>query len=143
MRFRTGFGRQHHLDTPLLSGVLASNDLHKDWVRGKVTQLLGNEKGATVAVLGLTYKPGTDTLRRSLSVELCQWMHEHGLRVRAHDPAVKQLPDDLKSVIDLRPAAREALQGADLAIIATEWPGPAGPGSWSGSSPSRCGPRAS
>ena len=123
VRFLTGFGRQHRLDTPLLDGVLSSNDVHKDWVRRKVTELLGGEvKGATVAVLGLTYKPGTDTLRRSLSVELCRWLHGRGARVRAHDPAVRQLPKELDAVIELRPTPADALAGADLAVLATEWP---------------------
>ena len=122
VRFLTSFGREHALQTPLLGGVLASNEVHKDWVRNKVTQLLTDADGATVAVLGLTYKPGTNTLRRSLSVELCQWMHETGIGVRAHDPAVTQLPDELSTVIDLRPTPRDALAGADLAIVATEWP---------------------
>ena len=124
VRFLTAFGRHHHLDTPLLSGVLASNDLHKDWVRRKVLELVGDGRaeGATAAVLGLTYKPGTDTLRRSLAVELCQWLREQGFRVRAHDPAVRGLPEDLRAVVELAPSAREALTGADVAVVATEWP---------------------
>ena len=122
VRFLTAFGRQLHVDTPLLGGVLASNDVHKDWVRNKVIDLLGGVQGPTVAVLGLTYKPGTDTLRRSLSVELCQWLAKCGIHVRAHDPAVKQLPEELRPVIQLSPSARDVLAGADLAVIATEWP---------------------
>jgi UDPglucose 6-dehydrogenase len=122
VRFLTAFGRDHHLATPLLDGVLASNAVHTDWVRGKVSGLMGERRDSTVAVLGLTYKPGTDTLRRSWSVELCRWMHDNGWRVRAHDPSVKQLPDDLRPVIDLRPTVADALAGADLAVVATEWP---------------------
>jgi UDPglucose 6-dehydrogenase len=122
VRFLTAFGRQLHVDTPLLGGVLASNEVHKDWVRNKVSELLEGAGTPTVAVLGLTYKPGTDTLRRSLSVELSQWMSGRGIRVHAHDPAVKQLPDDLKQGITVCPSAREALAGADLAVVATEWP---------------------
>jgi UDPglucose 6-dehydrogenase len=123
VRFLTGFGERHHLDTPLLSGVLASNEAHKDWVRRKVSELLGGAtRGATVAVLGLTYKPGTDTLRRSLAVELCRWLHGQGAHVRAHDPAVRALPQELTGVIDLKPDVADALAGADVAVVATEWP---------------------
>jgi UDPglucose 6-dehydrogenase len=122
VRFLTGFGKEHQLETPLLGGVLASNEVHKAWVREKVVGLLEGSKDPVVAVLGLTYKPGTDTLRRSLAVELCRWMHERGIRVRAHDPAVKALPDELRGVIDLRSSVAEALGGADLAVVATEWP---------------------
>jgi UDPglucose 6-dehydrogenase len=51
--------------------------------------------GRCVAVWGLTYKPGTDTLRRSSAIELCRWLLAAGARVRAHDPAVSALPADL------------------------------------------------
>ena len=122
LRFLTQFGRQHHVQTPLFDGVIAGNDTHKGWTRDKIGTLLNGVSEPVVAVLGLTYKPGTDTLRRSASVELCRWMHSQGYRIQGHDPAIKSLPDDLKSVLTLAPSAREALTGADLAVVATEWP---------------------
>ncbi len=106
---------------PLMNGVRASNDAHKAWPRRKLTSVLGGLHGRTIAILGLTYKPGTDTLRRSSSVELCRWLASSGARVRAHDPAVKSLPSDL-SFVELRASAEEAVSGADAIVIATEWP---------------------
>jgi UDP-glucose 6-dehydrogenase len=44
--------------------------------------------GQHVAIWGLTYKPGTDTLRRSSAIELCRWLLAVGATVTAHDPAV-------------------------------------------------------
>ena len=49
--------------------------------------LLGGLEGKTIAVWGLTYKPGTDTLRRSAAVELCADLVKAGAKVRAWDPA--------------------------------------------------------
>jgi UDPglucose 6-dehydrogenase len=122
LRFLTQFGRKFGVDTPLFDGVIAGNERHKDWTRDKVRQMLRGIANPVVAVLGLTYKPGTDTLRRSTSVELCQWMHERGFRIKAHDPAIRELPEDLLSVIALAATPREAMSGADLAVVATEWP---------------------
>jgi UDPglucose 6-dehydrogenase len=122
LRFLTQFGRQFGVDTPLFEGVIAGNERHKDWTRDKVRQLMHGITGPTVAVLGLTYKPGTDTLRRSTSIELCQWMHDRGYRIKAHDPAIKQLPEDLRSLMTLSTSPAEVLKDADLAVIATEWP---------------------
>ncbi|MDQ2995624.1 MAG: nucleotide sugar dehydrogenase, partial [Chloroflexota bacterium] len=122
VRFLVNFGQQHHEDTPLFAGVLASNDAHKGWTRAKVQQLLGDTAQPIVAVLGLTYKPGTDTLRRSASVELCQWLHSQGAHVQAHDPAIHELPDELRPMIQLAETPHDALRGADVAIVATEWP---------------------
>jgi len=78
-------------------------------------------KGKTVAVWGMTYKPGTDTLRRSSAVELCKWLLEQGAWVRAYDPAVKRLPEDLNRV-QLAGSAQDAVQNADALVVATEWP---------------------
>lgn len=122
LQFLRKFGREHNVDTPLFDGVLAGNDRHKSWTRDKVRQLLEGIAQPVVAVLGLTYKPGTDTLRRSASVELCRWMARQGYRVQAHDPAIQELPQDLQADIRLSPAPDAALRGADLAIVATEWP---------------------
>lgn len=126
VQFLVDFGKKHDVATPLFSGIWQSNQTHKDWTRQQVKRVLGDAGGAgklpTVAVLGLTYKAGTSTLRRSSSVELCQWMHQQGIRVRAHDPAVKELPNELRPAIELAGSAADALKGADLAVIATEWP---------------------
>lgn len=124
--FLIGIGNQKNIHTALLQGVRAGNDAHKAWPRNKLTEVLGQIAGKTIAILGLAYKPGTDTLRRSSSVELARWIHQNGARVRAYDPALTALPadsaDDLSSKIDLCRSAAEALQDSDAAVIATEWP---------------------
>lgn len=122
LRFLAGFGKDLGVSTPLLAGVLASNEAHTGWLRDRIARLLAGIERPVAAVLGLTYKPGTDTLRRSASVELCRWLHGLGVRVQAHDPAVAALPAELGEEIALCPTAPEALAGADLAVVATEWP---------------------
>lgn len=122
LRFLAGFGKELGIPTPLLAGVLASNDAHKGWLRDRIAGLLAGVPEPVVAVLGLTYKPGTDTLRRSASVELCGWLRERGVRVRAHDPAVRVLPPGLEETMTLCRTAHDALAGADLAVVSTEWP---------------------
>ncbi len=108
-------------ELPLIAGVKTSNDQHKTWPRRKLQAALGDLRGRKVAVWGLTYKPGTDTLRRSASVDLCAWLLKRGALVSAHDPAVHTLPDELLSV-NLCATAVEALRDAEALVIATEWP---------------------
>jgi len=108
-------------EVPLIASVKVSNDRHKDWVRRKLQSVLGPLRGRTVAVWGLTYKPGTDTLRRSSSVELCRWLIEQGARVKAHDPMVRSLPPEL-SQVQLCATAGQTLHDADALVVATEWP---------------------
>lgn len=104
----------------LIRGVKESNDLHKDWVARTLLALLSDLRGRIVAVLGLTYKPGTDTLRRSAAVELCRWLVGEGVEVKAYDPAVRSVPADL--AIDVVDSAQEALRGADAVVVATQCP---------------------
>ncbi len=123
VRFLAGLGHGRGVATPLLDGVLASNDRHKTWLHEKVRAALARIEGPVVAVLGLTYKPGTSTLRRSASVELCRWLRGQGVSVRAHDPTVAGRPPELKDLdVVLCASAKEALTGADVAVVATEWP---------------------
>jgi UDPglucose 6-dehydrogenase len=44
------------------------------------------------------------------------------MRVRVHDPAVFELPQELRPMLELTTGPLDALDGADLAVIATEWP---------------------
>jgi UDPglucose 6-dehydrogenase len=122
VRFLIDQGRQLGVETPLAAGVLRSNDVHKAWLRRCVHDLLPAAPGSVVAVLGLAYKPGTSTLRRSTAIELCRWLHERGVVVQAHDPCVYELPADLQGVIRLVPDPQQALDGADLAVVASECP---------------------
>ncbi|HLP78460.1 MAG TPA: UDP binding domain-containing protein, partial [Candidatus Paceibacterota bacterium] len=105
----------------LIPAIKQSNDLHRGWMFRRLQTRLGELRGKTIAVLGLTYKPGTDTLRRSAAVELCEQLFSAGAAVRAFDPVVKSLPADLKA-ISLASGIAEALKGADAAVVCTEWP---------------------
>jgi UDPglucose 6-dehydrogenase len=122
LRFLVRRGQEANVPTPLLQGVLTSNDFHKDWVRQRVASLLADVQRPVVAVLGLTYKPGTSTLRRSSAIELCHWLHGQGVQVRGHDPAIGSLPEEIRSLLELVPSPQAALDGAHVAVIATEWP---------------------
>jgi len=114
--------RVKQLVTPLLSSVRASNDEHKNWVRRKLLDKFKVLKGVTVAIWGLTYKPGTDTLRRSLAVELCDWLIEQGVTVKVHDPAVRQLPERWSGHVLNQARAIDAVVGANALVVGTEWP---------------------
>ena len=122
LRFLAGSGRSHRTATPLVDGVLASNRVHEEWLHDRLHDMLRDVDGSIAAVLGLTYKPETSTLRRSASVELCSWLSERGVRVQAHDPAIGGLPEELRGSVRLCRSPLEAITGADIAVVATEWP---------------------
>src|SRR6185436_13177249 len=96
---------------PLFRGVRDSNDIHRNWTYDTLVRLLGSLSDQLIAVLGLTYKPGIDSLRRSPAVELCVRLAGNGALVVAYDPAVKSLQNELGSVVQLAKTPQDALQG--------------------------------
>jgi UDPglucose 6-dehydrogenase len=120
--FLSQLGRDRQVPTDVLAAVKTSNDAHRQWAARRLSDVLEDVTGKTIAIWGLTYKPGTDTLRRSSAIELAQWLHAQGARVRAHDPAVKTLPASLSTRIELTPDPLAALDGADALVVATPWP---------------------
>ena len=117
----THLAREYHDPAALFPAILAGNDAHKDWALHRLQTLLAPLHGATVAVLGLTYKPGTDTLRRSGAVELAAKLLAAGVTVRCYDPVVSKLPPELAGA-SVCPSLEAALADADAAVVATEWP---------------------
>lgn len=113
---------QSGLQTPLLASVKPSNDEHKLWVRRHLTSTFTNLDGRIVAIWGLTYKPGTSTLRRSLAVELCNWLLEQGARLQIHDPAILKLPSEWLDTAMRCESPLQALANASALVVATEWP---------------------
>jgi UDPglucose 6-dehydrogenase len=116
-----GIGQRHARPTPLVDGIVASNASHRLWPEQRLRAELGSLDRRRVAIWGLTYKPGTDTLRRSLAVELCRTLAAAGSEVRAHDPAATALPADLSAVTRAE-GPLDAARGADALVVATEWP---------------------
>ncbi|MBA2460931.1 MAG: UDP-glucose/GDP-mannose dehydrogenase family protein [Actinobacteria bacterium] len=103
----------------LLNSVIEVNELQKRRVIGKLQQHLGSLRGKTVALLGLAFKPNTDDLREAPSLVLAGRLIAEGAVVRAWDPVAdgrKALP---QATICADPL--DALDGADAAVLVTEW----------------------
>ncbi len=128
--FLRELAQRHGLPDDVFAGVASGNTAHKSWAQRKLVELLGAQggeeegalSGATIGVWGLTYKPGTDTLRRSSAVELCRWLSAEGATVRAHDPAVTSLPAALDAEIGLCETPLEAAENASALVVCTAWP---------------------
>jgi UDPglucose 6-dehydrogenase len=117
----TKIGQEQGEPLVLVPAIKLSNDQHKLWAIQKLREELGELSGKRVAILGLTYKPGTDTLRRSLAIELCRELFKAGAKVRAYDPIVAALPDELAN-ITLSRKLEEVVADCDAAVVCTEWP---------------------
>lgn len=88
---------------------------------------LMNLTGKTIAVLGLTFKPGTDDLREAPSIENIELLLDSGCKVKAYDPIStesfkKRLNSDRKDNISYYTDINECIKDTDACLIMTEWP---------------------
>ena len=104
----------------LLNAVIEVNELQKRRVIGKLERRLGPLRDKRIALLGLAFKPGTDDMREAPSLVLAGRLLSEGAEVRAWDP-VADGAVHLHGVA-IAGSALEALDGADAAVIVTEWP---------------------
>jgi UDPglucose 6-dehydrogenase len=107
----------------LLNAVIEVNELQKRRVVGKLQKHLGSLLGRRVALLGLAFKPETDDMREASSLVLAARLQGEGAEVVAYDPvAGERARELLGGTVELTGSALEALEGADAAILVTEWP---------------------
>jgi UDPglucose 6-dehydrogenase len=106
----------------LLNAVIEVNALQKRRVVGKLKQRLGSLRGKTIALLGLTFKPQTDDLREAASIVLAARLIHEGADVRAYDPMLAAGEHPLFPGVTITAEPEDALDGADAAVLVTEWP---------------------
>jgi UDPglucose 6-dehydrogenase len=106
----------------LLDGVVQVNRSQHERIVGKVRQALGGRlDGAVVAVWGLTFKADTDDLRDSPAIAIARRLIQEGAAVRAYDPAANEAAADAVPGLDVRPDPYDAVTGADVIALLTEW----------------------
>jgi UDPglucose 6-dehydrogenase len=106
----------------LLGSVIEVNELQKRRVVGKLQKHLGSLVGKRVALLGLAFKPQTDDMREASSLVLAARLEGEGAEVVAYDPVAGDVARELLGSVEFRDSPLEALEGADAAILVTEWP---------------------
>jgi UDPglucose 6-dehydrogenase len=104
----------------LLNAVIEVNELQKRRVIGKLERRLGPLRGKRIALLGLAFKPGTDDMREAPSLVLAGRLLTEGADVTAWDPVANGAAHLHGAAIAA--SALEALDGADAAVVVTEWP---------------------
>jgi UDPglucose 6-dehydrogenase len=108
-------------DFGLLREVMKINNDARERFLKKVEEELWIVKGKVICALGLSFKPNTDDLRESVGLAVVQRLAERGAKIRAYDPeAMEKSKAHLKDVT-LCSGPYEAAQGADCALLLTEW----------------------
>ena len=106
----------------LLTAVIEVNELQKRRVMKKLEKHLGSLVGKKVALLGLAFKPDTDDMREATSLVLASRLEGEGARVSGYDPVAERAAVELLPSVEFCDSPEQALEGADAAILVTEWP---------------------
>jgi UDPglucose 6-dehydrogenase len=106
----------------LLSSVIEVNELQKRRTIGKLQKHLGSLVDREIALLGLAFKPHTDDVREATALVLAHRLLGEGASVRIYDPVALENAGDLLAGATSCPSAEAALEGADAAVLVTEWP---------------------
>ena len=106
----TTLARTHDTHLHVIEAADRTNEAQLEYVLEKIRP----ERGMRVALLGLAFKPGTDDLRDAPALRLAERLQQLGVKVTGYDPAAK-------TVLDQKTTMAEAVAGADVAVIMTEW----------------------
>jgi UDPglucose 6-dehydrogenase len=120
--FLVDLGNEHAAPAVQIAATGTSNDRHKLWLDRSIEAALRDIAAPRVAILGLTYKPGTDTLRASSAVALAHRLAATGAQVVAYDPTVHADAPEIAGAATRADSVSAALLGADAAVVMTPWP---------------------
>jgi UDPglucose 6-dehydrogenase len=112
----------HEVPVRIVNAVVEANDARKKSMAARIIEAAGGSvDGKTVAILGLTFKPNTDDMRDSPSLDIIPMLQEAGADIRAHDPEGMDEAKKLLGNIMYCDGPYHACEGADVAVVVTEW----------------------
>jgi UDPglucose 6-dehydrogenase len=116
------FSRQFGSPMEIVEATIRVNDRQRERIIAKLRSALGDPKGKTVGVLGLSFKPETDDVREAVPLDVIRAMVAEGATVRAFDPVANENAKlELGDVFEACGSPDEVAEGADALVIATEW----------------------
>lgn len=116
-------GRTNGVDLSLIEAAIKGNDLRKKQMAKRVLNMVATQKTPKIAVLGLSFKGGTDDCRESPAMEILnEILTVPGPKVTVYDPkAMENAKKLLGNKVQYAKDAYEAVKGADVLVILTEW----------------------
>ena len=114
--------QDHEAPMRIVEAVLAVNENRKRAMARKVASVFGGTlRGKTISVLGLTFKPNTDDMRKSPSIPLITALQDLGAKIRAYDPEGMEQSKTELSEICYCDGPYSCAESADALVIVTEW----------------------
>ncbi|MFA6436783.1 MAG: nucleotide sugar dehydrogenase [Candidatus Paceibacterota bacterium] len=115
------FGKKLEIKTGLMDAVLKINKSRQEMLFKKINNIFSSLSGLNIGLLGLTYKAGTNTLRRSVAIEVARKLISRGVNVSAFDPMISEKVNTIKK-LKISKSPYEIANDADALILMTDWP---------------------
>ena len=113
---------QNNSDISIVDTVVKYNAKRKSEMADKILKELGEDlKNKKVSILGLSFKPETDDMRDSPSLDIIPILQENGITVSAYDPVAMNEAKELLKNIEFPNDLETCLQNSDALVILTEW----------------------
>lgn len=109
------------LHPQLLRAVMDINRDQRRRVIVQLRELLGNLRGKTIGLLGLSFKPNTDDIREAAAIDLAHMLENEGATLRAYDPVAMENAHRVLDGVAFCNDAYQVAAGADAVILVTEW----------------------
>jgi UDPglucose 6-dehydrogenase len=123
MESLTGLARENGVDLKVLGAARQVNHSLADRLLEKISGALETVQNKDVGILGLAFKPNTNSVAGSASVQLAQNLLAKGARVRAYDPvAIPEARQQLNGTVKYCESAYGVAEGVDALVVGTGWP---------------------
>jgi UDPglucose 6-dehydrogenase len=114
--------KNHDAEVGVVSAAIEANERQKQLAVEKIRSGMGDLKGKTVAVLGLSFKPNTNDMREAPSIFIIEHLLKAKAKVKAYDPiAMDDAKEIFRDTIRYAKDPYECMKGADAVVIVTEW----------------------
>src|SRR6266576_3324647 len=115
--------REKGVSLKVLSAAREVNHSLADRLVDKISHVVNSVQNKDLGILGLAFKPNTNSVAGSSSVRLAQSLIAKGARVRAYDPvAIPEAKMQLNGTIRYSETAYAAAEGVDALVVGTGWP---------------------
>ena len=105
----------------VLDSVIEVNEEQKQRMVNKIKEKVGDLKGKTIGILGLSFKPNTNDIRESSSIAIIRGLLAMGAKVKAYDPAAMEEAKAVLPEVEYGKDAYDVANGADALVLVTEW----------------------
>jgi len=123
MESLSGLAQENGVDLKILSAARQVNQHLAERLMEKVSAAIDTVQNKDVGILGLAFKPNTNSVAGSASIQLAQNLLAKGARVRAYDPvAIPEARQQLNGTVKYCESAYGVAEGVDALVVGTGWP---------------------